>query len=152
MTKKPKMKLPKFVMSRANVKTQGPFKYYVINKVGGWGQKMATFVYLQYSTSSKRRVGGPKNVKNMMTLYLRNFVIEGVACQPPSNLRRLQATPPLQTSLVILEWSLTLNPTPLSESQRFRMPQKSLFGLQVGRITFHHIFVGSFYLKSLLNT
>ena len=27
---------------------------------------------------------------------LRNFVIEGVACQPPS---RLQATPPLQTSL-----------------------------------------------------
>ena len=28
---------------------------------------------------------------------LRNFVIEGVACQPP--LRRLQATPPLQTSL-----------------------------------------------------
>ena len=30
---------------------------------------------------------------------VRNFVIEGVACQPPSNLRRLQATPPLQTSL-----------------------------------------------------
>ena len=30
---------------------------------------------------------------------LRNFVIEGVACQPPSSLRRLQATPPLQTSL-----------------------------------------------------
>ena len=29
---------------------------------------------------------------------LRNFVIEGVACQP-SSLRRLQVTPPLQTSL-----------------------------------------------------
>ena len=29
-------------------------------------------------------------------LKLRNFVIEGVACQLP---RRLQATPPLQTSL-----------------------------------------------------
>ena len=28
---------------------------------------------------------------------VRNFVIEGVACHPP--LRRLQATPPLQTSL-----------------------------------------------------
>ena len=30
---------------------------------------------------------------------VRNFVIEGVACQPPSSLRRLQVTPPLQTSL-----------------------------------------------------
>ena len=30
---------------------------------------------------------------------VRNFVIEGVACQLPSSLRRLQATPLLQTSL-----------------------------------------------------
>ena len=30
---------------------------------------------------------------------IRNFVIEGVACQPPA--RRLQATPQLQTSLLI---------------------------------------------------
>ena len=34
-----------------------------------------------------------------MYICVRNFVIEGVACQPPSSLRRLQATPPLQTSL-----------------------------------------------------
>ena len=32
-------------------------------------------------------------------IQVRNFVIEGVACQPPSSLRRLQATPLLQTSL-----------------------------------------------------
>jgi hypothetical protein len=32
---------------------------------------------------------------------VRNFVIEGVACQLPSSLRRLQATPLLQTSLLI---------------------------------------------------
>ena len=31
---------------------------------------------------------------------LRNFVIEGVACQLPSSLRRLQVTPLLQTSLI----------------------------------------------------
>ena len=31
---------------------------------------------------------------SLKTLWIRNFVIEGVACQ-----RRLQATPPLQTSL-----------------------------------------------------
>jgi hypothetical protein len=30
----------------------------------------------------------------------KEFLIEGEACQPPSSLRRLQATPPLQTSLV----------------------------------------------------
>ena len=33
-----------------------------------------------------------------MKLKLRNFVIEGVACQLP---RRLQATPLLQTSLTV---------------------------------------------------
>ena len=33
----------------------------------------------------------------VMGFIVRNFVIEGVACQPPS---RLKATPPLQTSLV----------------------------------------------------
>ena len=28
--------------------SQGPFKYYVIKEVGGWGQKMAIFDDLQY--------------------------------------------------------------------------------------------------------
>ena len=46
---------------------KGPFKYYVINEVGGWGQKMAIFDDLQYYKSSKRWVGGPKKVNNMMT-------------------------------------------------------------------------------------
>ena len=41
--------------------------YYVIKEVGGWGQKMAILDDLQYSKSSKRRVGGPKKGKNMMT-------------------------------------------------------------------------------------
>ena len=46
---------------------KGPFKYYVIKEVGGRGQKMAIFDALQYCTSSKNWVGGPKKVKNMMT-------------------------------------------------------------------------------------
>ena len=46
---------------------KGPFKYYIIKEVGGWGQKMAIFDDLQYCKSSKRWVGGPKKVKNMMT-------------------------------------------------------------------------------------
>ena len=46
---------------------KGPFKYYVIKEVGGWGQKMAIFDDLQYCKSSKKWVGGPKKVKNMMT-------------------------------------------------------------------------------------
>ena len=46
---------------------KGPFKYYVIKEVGGWGQKMAIFDDLQYCKSSKRWVGGPKKTKNMMT-------------------------------------------------------------------------------------
>ena len=46
---------------------RGPFKYYVIKEVGGWGQKMAIFDDLQYCKSSKRWVGGPKKVKNVMT-------------------------------------------------------------------------------------
>ena len=42
-----------------------------------------------------------KNVEEMFNWSeVRNFVIEGVACQPPSSLKRLQATPPLQTSLI----------------------------------------------------
>jgi hypothetical protein len=45
----------------------GPFKYYVINEVGGWGQKTAIFDDLQYYKSSKRWMGGPKKVKNMKT-------------------------------------------------------------------------------------
>ena len=46
---------------------KGPFKYYVIKEVGGWGQKMANLDDLQYCKSSKSWVGGPKKVKNMMT-------------------------------------------------------------------------------------
>ena len=45
------------------ISSKGPFKYYVINEVGGWSQKMAIFDDLQYCKSSKRRVGGPKKVK-----------------------------------------------------------------------------------------
>ena len=44
-----------------------PFKYYAIKEVGGWGQKMAIFDDLQYCKISKRWVGGPKKVKNVMT-------------------------------------------------------------------------------------
>ena len=43
---------------------QGPFKYYVIKEVGGWGQKMAIFDDLKYCKLSKE-VGGPKKVKNI---------------------------------------------------------------------------------------
>jgi hypothetical protein len=32
---------------------KGPFKYYVIQEVGGWGQKMAIFDDSQYCKSSK---------------------------------------------------------------------------------------------------
>ena len=46
---------------------KGPFKYYVIKEVGGWGQKMEIFEDLQYCKSSKKWVGWPKKVKNMMT-------------------------------------------------------------------------------------
>ena len=46
---------------------QGPFKYYIIKEVGGWGQKMAILDDLKYCKSSKSWVGGPKKVKNMMT-------------------------------------------------------------------------------------
>ena len=46
---------------------KGPFKYYVFKEVGGWGQKMAIFDELQYCKLSKRWVGGPKKVKNVMT-------------------------------------------------------------------------------------
>ena len=42
---------------------------------------------------------------------VRNFVIEGMACQPPSSLRRLQATPPLQTSL-------TMSPSSVLQDKR----------------------------------
>ena len=45
---------------------KGPFKYYVIKEVGGWGQKMAILDDLQYCEPSKSWVGGPKKVKNMM--------------------------------------------------------------------------------------
>ena len=39
---------------------KGPFKYYVIKEVGGWGQKMSILDDLKYSKSSKSWVGGPK--------------------------------------------------------------------------------------------
>ena len=45
----------------------GPCKYYIIKEVGGCGQKLAFFDDLQYHKSSKKWVGGPKKVKNMMT-------------------------------------------------------------------------------------
>ena len=45
---------------------KGPFKYYVIKEVGGWGQKTAIFDDLQYCKSSEMWVGGPKKAKNMM--------------------------------------------------------------------------------------
>ena len=38
--------------------------------------------------------------KKRASMRAKEFLIEGEACQPPSSLRRLQATPPLQTSLV----------------------------------------------------
>ena len=44
---------------------KGPFKYYVIKEVGGWGQKILDD--LQHCKSSKRWMGGPKKVKNVMT-------------------------------------------------------------------------------------
>ena len=50
-----------------DVQAKGPFKYYVIEEVGGWGQKMANFDDLQYCKSSETWVGGPKKVKNLMT-------------------------------------------------------------------------------------
>ena len=50
-----------------SILSKGPFKYYVIKEVGGWGQKMAIFDDLQYCKSSKKWMGGSKKVKNMMT-------------------------------------------------------------------------------------
>ena len=51
------------------VMSKGPFKYYVIKEVGGWGQNMAILDDL-HCKSSKSWVGGHKKVKNMMTYYL----------------------------------------------------------------------------------
>jgi hypothetical protein len=48
-------------------RAKGPFKYYVIKEVGGWGQKMAIFADLQYYLCWRRWVGGPKKDKNMLT-------------------------------------------------------------------------------------
>ena len=52
-----------------------------------------------FSYLSMRDLGRFKRTSKRFRYLLRNFVIEGVACQPPSSLRRLQATPQLQTSL-----------------------------------------------------
>ena len=61
-------KLVNYVKKELSLKLgKGPFKYYVIKEMGGWGQKMAIFDDLQYCKSSKSWVGGPKKVKNMMT-------------------------------------------------------------------------------------
>ena len=46
--------------------SKGPFRYYVIKEVDGWGQKFLIFYDLQYCKSSKRWLGGPKKVKNKM--------------------------------------------------------------------------------------
>jgi hypothetical protein len=64
--------VPKFLnaitrLIKLKLFNMGPFKYYVIKEVGGWGQIMAIFDDLQYCKSSKRWMGGPKKVKNMMT-------------------------------------------------------------------------------------
>ena len=56
-----------FSLNQAKHLGKGPFKYYIIKEVGGWGQIMTIFDDLQYCKSSKRWVGGPKKVKNMMT-------------------------------------------------------------------------------------
>ena len=45
---------------------KGPFKYYVIKEVGGLGQKMAIFDYLQYCKSSKRCLA------KLIWLFIRN--------------------------------------------------------------------------------
>ena len=56
-----------FSQKKLELTNKGPFKYYVIKEVGGWGQKVAILDDLQYCKSSKSLVGGPKKVKNMMT-------------------------------------------------------------------------------------
>ena len=62
----------------------------------------------------------------------RNFVIKGAACQPPSNLRKLQATPPLQTSLVyVLMQKIKDTYMPPLEPLFFRFDQS---------LNFHEIF------------
>ena len=53
----------------------------------------------KYSLDGADSNGIAGKLSYFMSSSLRNFVIEGVACQPPS-LRRLQAAPPLQTSLI----------------------------------------------------
>ena len=44
-------------------RAKGPFKYYVIKEVGGWGQKMAIFDDLQYCCKSSKRWVGLKKSK-----------------------------------------------------------------------------------------
>ena len=41
------------IISSCYYSNSGPFKYYVIKQVGGWGQKMAIFDGLQYCKSSE---------------------------------------------------------------------------------------------------
>ena len=53
-----------FTTSQAN---KGPFKYYVIKEVGGWGQNVVILDDLQHCKSAISWVGGPKKVKHMMT-------------------------------------------------------------------------------------
>ena len=57
-------------------------------------------IYFHYKLN-KKTCTSFQNLQFSMCCHLRNFVIEGVACQPPSSLRRLQATPQLQTSLYL---------------------------------------------------
>ena len=52
-----------------------------------------------FMNSKFSRILYPITTNLFTTSDLRNFVIEGVACQLPSSLRSLQATPLFQTSL-----------------------------------------------------
>ena len=48
----------------SDLTSKGPFKYYIIKEVGGWGQKKAIFddvQIVQYCKSSKRWVGLKKS-------------------------------------------------------------------------------------------
>ena len=54
-------------LSRLRGHSRLEFQVLLRHQGGGWGQKMEILDDLQYCTSSKIWVGGPKKVKNMMT-------------------------------------------------------------------------------------
>ena len=49
-----RIKTPILIVFVDYICNKGPFKYYVIKEVGGWGQKMAIFDDLQYCKSSNK--------------------------------------------------------------------------------------------------